>query len=79
MANNPKQKKQKLISGMSHDLRSPLVAVRNSIALILDKRTGSLNSEQKKILKIAERNLKRLSLSIDKLLGSVKSEEKRNK
>lgn len=71
------QLKSKFFSSVSHELRSPLVAIRNSIALMLDKRTGKLNAEQEKIAKVADRNLKRLRLLVDDILDFSKLEAKK--
>jgi NtrC-family two-component system sensor histidine kinase KinB len=69
--------KSKFFSSVSHELRSPIVAIRNSIALILDKRMGKLNDEQEKIVKVADRNLKRLRLLVDDILDFSKLEAKK--
>jgi len=69
--------KSKFFSSVSHELRVPLVAIRNSIALMMDKHVGKLNEEQEKITKIADRNLKRLRLLVDDILDFSKLEAKK--
>jgi len=71
------QLKSKFFSTVSHELRSPLVAIRNSIALMLDHHTGKLNTDQEKIIKVADRNLKRLKLLVDDILDFSKLEAKK--
>ena len=69
--------KSKFFSTVSHELRLPLVAVKNSISLILDKNTGKLTNDQQKIIEVADRNLKRLHLLIDDILDFSKLEAKK--
>ena len=69
--------KAKFFSSVSHELRMPLVAIRNSIALMTDKHTGKLNAEQEKIVRVADRNLKRLRLLVDDILDFSKLEAKK--
>lgn len=69
--------KAKFFSSVSHELRMPLVAIRNSIALMMDRHTGKLSAEQEKIVHVADRNLKRLRLLVDDILDFSKLEAKK--
>jgi signal transduction histidine kinase len=66
--------KANFLSSVSHELRSPLVAMEKSISLILSKNTGPINETQEQFLTIAERNIKRLSRLINDILDLTKLE-----
>lgn len=66
--------KADFISKVSHELRTPVVTVQNSLALLLDKKTGTLNDVQEKFLTIAQRNLKRLNDLVNDILDLSKLE-----
>jgi len=58
--------KSRFISIASHELRSPLAAMREGIALILDGLQGPVSEGQKELLDVALRNIDRLNrLSTD--------------
>ena len=69
--------KSQFLAGISHELRTPIFAVRNSITLIVGKSYGPLTPDQEKFLNIANRNLERLSMLINQLLDMSKLEEKK--
>lgn len=52
--------KSDFISIASHELRTPLVTIIGYIGLLLSKRLGNIEPEHEKILKVVERNSKRL-------------------
>ena len=52
--------KSDFISIASHELRTPLVTIIGYLGLLLSKRLGYLEPEHEKILKVVERNSKRL-------------------
>lgn len=66
--------KSNFLAGVTHELRTPLVATEKSISLILNKTTGEISETQAQFLSIAERNLKRLTLLINDLLDLTKLE-----
>ncbi len=66
--------KSDFVSNVSHELRSPLVAIEKSVSLILSKTAGEISPDQEQFLSIAERNLKRLALLINDLLDLSKLE-----
>lgn len=66
--------KDNFVSSVTHELRTPIVAIRNSVALLLEKSAGPLNDNQEKFLRIADRNLHRLNLLINDLLDISKLE-----
>ena len=68
------QLKSNFVSNITHELRTPLVAVQKSIALILARNVGQITDTQEHFLSAAERNLKRLSMLIDDLLDLSKLE-----
>lgn len=69
--------KTQFVSNISHELRTPIIAIRNSVEIMLTKKTGPLTEDQNKFLSIAENNLKRLGLLIDDLLDLSKVEAKK--
>jgi PAS domain S-box-containing protein len=62
------------LSKISHELRTPIVAIRHSLGLLLDHTVGPLTGEQEEFLSLAHRNLDRLNRSIDELLNLGKLE-----
>ncbi len=52
--------KSDFISIASHELRTPLVTIIGYLGLLLSKRLGNIEPEHEKILKVVERNSKRL-------------------
>ncbi len=66
--------KSNFVANVTHELRTPLVAVGKSITLILQQTAGQLNEQQTQLLSIADRNLKRLTLLINDLLDLSKLE-----
>jgi signal transduction histidine kinase len=59
--------KDEFLSHVSHELRSPLTAIRQFVAIILDGLAGELKPEQHQYLEIVLRNVKQLQLMIDDL------------
>ncbi|MBU1852738.1 MAG: PAS domain S-box protein [Candidatus Omnitrophica bacterium] len=66
--------KSSFVSNVTHELRTPLVAVQKSIYLLLNETTGQISETQREFLSLAERNLKRLGILIDDLLDLSKLE-----
>jgi signal transduction histidine kinase len=61
------QFKDEFLSHVSHELRSPLTAVRQFVTILLDGLAGELNSEQREYLEIVLRNVKQLHSMINDL------------
>ena len=61
------QFKDEFFSHVSHELRSPLTAIRQFVTILLDRLAGELNPEQHQYLEIVLRNVKQLQLMIDDL------------
>ena len=64
---------------VSHELRSPLVAIKEGINLVLEGLAGNINAEQKDLLDIAKRNADRLSRLINNVLDFQRIESGRVK
>lgn len=64
--------KSQFISMASHEVRTPLTAMKEGIRLVLEEVTGPLNRDQKELLDIAQRNLDRLARLINDLLDFQK-------
>ena len=62
------------ISTISHELCTPLTAIKESISLVLDGVSGGLNEEQKTFLTIAKNNIDRLARIIADILYFSKLE-----
>jgi len=69
--------KTKFISSVTHELRSPIVAIRNSLSLLKTGALGQFTNDQEKFIEIADRNLERLSSLIDEILDFSKFEAKK--
>lgn len=66
--------KSMFVANVTHELRTPLVAIQKSISLLLTKTAGEISSTQEEFLALADRNLKKLSRLIDDLLDLAKLE-----
>src|SRR6202171_2565236 len=62
------QFKDEFLSHVSHELRSPLSAIRQFVTILLDKLAGELRPEQHQYLEIVLRNVKQLQSMINDLL-----------
>ena len=69
--------RQDFLSKMSHEVRTPLASIKESLSLVLDGITGPVTEEQIKFLRIAEHNLARVVKLVDDLFEMVKSEFKK--
>jgi signal transduction histidine kinase len=61
------QFKDEFLSHVSHELRSPLSAIRQFVTILRDKLPGELNGEQSEYLEIVLRNVKQLQSMINDL------------
>jgi len=68
------QMKADFLAKVTHELRTPLVAMDKSLSLLLDKSTGDVSEDQQELLSIAQRNLKRLNYLINDLLDLSRME-----
>jgi signal transduction histidine kinase len=59
---------------VSHDLRSPLAAIQESITVVLDGLAGDVSEEQKTYLNITMRSIDRLRRLIDSILDFAQLE-----
>lgn len=60
--------KDKFLSHVSHELRSPLTVIFQFVTILLDGIAGELTSEQKEYLEIVDRNAKQLRMMIGDLV-----------
>jgi len=60
--------KSDLLANVSHELRTPLTAIKGYTDYILDGKLGSITEKQERGLVVVQRNLERLSKSINALL-----------
>jgi len=60
--------KANFINTITHEFRTPLVAIEKSISVVLEGATGSVTKQQENFLNIANRNIERLSHLIDDML-----------
>lgn len=68
------QLKSDFVANVSHELRSPLVAIQKNLMVILDKTAGEINDNQKVFLSLAKENVARLTRLINDLLDLSKIE-----
>lgn len=66
--------KTRFVSNVTHELRTPIVAMQKSIAILLEPSTGPLNSAQSNFLGIVSRNLTHLNRLVEDLLDVAKIE-----
>lgn len=57
-----------LVAMVSHDLRAPLAAIREAIALLADTASGRLDQKHRRFLQIAQEEMDRLNRMIDNLI-----------
>jgi len=68
------QMKSDFVSMVSHELKTPLTCIGNSIEILAASKTGDLNNNQEHLLAIAARNIDRLTNLLDELLDLSKIE-----
>lgn len=68
------QMKDDFISSVTHELRSPLTAIKGYVSFILDGKSGSINDKQKEFLTIVANNTARLGRFINDVLDLAKME-----
>ena len=66
--------KNKLLSTLTHELRTPLAVIRTSNELVMEERPGPLNSTQKALVSSSLENTKRLNALVENILSQVKVE-----
>jgi len=66
--------KEEFVRNISHELRTPMTSIRESLSLIYDGSLGPIQSEQQKYLKLCIRNIDRLKRMINDLLDIAKLE-----
>lgn len=66
--------KNQFLSHISHELRSPLTAIRQFVTILLDGLAGDLSPEQREYLEIALRNANQLRAMIDELLDVTRAQ-----
>ncbi len=65
---NLEKQKEDFLNTVSHDLRTPLTSIKESLSLISSGSAGSVSGEQKEFLSLALKNIDRLKRMIDSLL-----------
>lgn len=74
MCQDPKELEKKaweIIAKVSHDLRTPLTSIKESILLVLDRIAGDINQDQERFLSIAKNNVERLESVIKNMLKKL--------
>jgi len=66
--------KSDFVSNVTHELRTPIVAIQHSLGVMLNQVAGAISEPQKNFLTIAQRNLDRLGSMINDLLDLAKLE-----
>ena len=66
--------KNKLLSTLTHELRTPLAVIKTSSELILEGRPGPINETQKSLLSSSLENTIRLTSLVENILSQVKVE-----
>jgi len=68
--------KNDFLSKMSHELKTPLASIKESIKILLRKIVGEVTPNQEKFLTIAHNNAERLAILISELFDAVKMTNK---
>ena len=66
--------KTRFVSNVTHELRTPMVAMSKALEILLDKKAPPLNDMQQNFLNIVHRNLQHLSRLVEDLLDIAKIE-----
>lgn len=66
--------KDDFVAKVSHELRSPLTAIKEGINLVLDEALGPINGEQRDFLRTVDENIDRLTELINTMLDLSKME-----
>lgn len=66
------QMKSDFVSTVSHELKTPLTSIKNSLALLRGDKAGPLNETQVRFLEMAQRNADRLARIVDDILDLSK-------
>ena len=68
-------KKSRFLRHMSHELKTPMTAIREGSNLLLDEVPGRLNTTQREVTEIVRDNARRLEQQIEDLLGVTRLPE----
>ena len=66
--------KNKLLSTLTHELRTPLAVIKTSNELIMEERPGPINETQRSLIHSSIENTKRLNSLVENILSQVKVE-----
>ena len=66
--------KREFVSVVSHELRTPMTSIRGSLGLVINEAAGPVSPPAKELLRVADRNVTRLSGLIENLLDIEKLE-----
>lgn len=66
--------KRDFVSGVSHDLKTPLASMQETNRILLDGVTGELSQKQRRLLELSLESGQRLSGMIGKILESARTE-----
>jgi|GEM_PF-795717 len=72
------EEKTRLFSDVSHEIKTPIVAVKGYTSMVLRGKAGEVNPLQREYLEIALKNIDRQLAMIDELSRSVRREPERN-
>jgi two-component system sensor histidine kinase GlrK len=68
------QMKKDFVSHVSHELKAPLAAIRQMVHLLIQEIPGSLNEQQKRLLRLSYASAERLSAMVANLLDVSRME-----
>ena len=66
--------KNKLLSTLTHELRTPLAVIKTSNELIMEERPGPINETQRSLIHSSIENTKRLNALVENILSQAKVE-----
>ena len=66
--------KNRILSTLTHELRTPLAVIKTSTELVLEERPGAINDTQKTLLSSTLENTNKLNALVENILSQVKVE-----
>jgi signal transduction histidine kinase len=68
------QMKKDFVAHVSHELKAPLAAIRQTLAVTLEEVTGPINDAQRRLLQLSRNSAERLSAMVSNLLDASRLE-----
>ena len=70
----PRQQAREIAATISHELRTPITAIQEALALLEGGLLGGVTERQLEFLVLASRNVRRMNRTVDRLVSSVQGD-----